>query len=178
MVPSQSNRYAPKSPGGNFSFMRRMISFSRGYAFLSSIRRSASWTHSSTVRASFVAQGDHGIDSGCAARGNVARQQGGEQEHGGDRSDGCRINSIDLVQDGFHQTPDKVRAGQAHPQTNQCEQHTFPNYQTKHLLWTCAERNAQSDFVSALGDGERHHAINADGRKEEGEGRKTGEERG
>ena len=46
---------------------------------------------------SFVPQGDHGIDLRGAARGNVAREQRGEQEHRSDRADGCGIDGIDLI---------------------------------------------------------------------------------
>jgi hypothetical protein len=53
-----------------------------------------------------------------------------------------------------------------------------PKHQTKHLLRAGAESNAQSDFVSALRYGKRHHSIDADGREEQCEARKTGEERG
>ena len=62
-------------------------------------------------RSSFIAQGYHGIDLGGAARGDVARQQRGQQQNSGDGADSSGIHRIDVIQDGPHQAADKVRAG-------------------------------------------------------------------
>src|SRR5712671_107513 len=111
----------------------------------------------------FLAESNHGVDLGGAARRNVARKKRGEQKYGGDGADRDRVHGVDLIEKSLHHAADKVSASEAHEQSKKSEYHSFLKYKTKHLVGASAERDPQTNLVGALGHREGHHAINPDG---------------
>src|SRR6266436_420822 len=125
---------------------------------------------------SFLAESNHGVDLGGAARRNVARKKRGEQKYGGDGADRGRVHGVDLVEKSLHHAADKVSTSEAHEQSKKSEHHSFLKYKTKYLIGAGAERDAQANLVGALGHCEGHHAVDADGGEQQCYPRKTREQ--
>src|SRR6266404_6330643 len=120
-----------------------------------------SW-RSITLGILFLAESDHGVDLGGAARRNVARKKRGEQKCGGDGADRGRVHGVDLVEKSLHHAADKVSTSEAHEQSKKSEHHSFLKYKTKYLIGAGAERDPQTNLVGALRHREGHHAVDAD----------------
>src|SRR5215469_4512492 len=126
----------------------------------------------------FVAQGGHGIDLRGATSRRVAGKKGGQQENGSDGGESAVVDGADAVKQVFHHATDTPRTGQAEEDADHSEAEAFLQDHAENLLRTRAEGHAQTDFVSALRDGEGHDAINAEGGEDQGDEGKGAEENG
>jgi hypothetical protein len=109
----------------------------------------------------FVAQGDDGVDAGGAAGGNEARQQSDGGEQAGDAGKGERVGDTDTKQHAG-QEPRKGQ-GRKHAESDAEKRETsaLGEYETQDVAALGAKRDANAEFLGALGDAIGDQAIDA-----------------
>src|ERR1700683_4025081 len=118
---------------------------------------------------SFVPQRDHGIDANGAARGNVAGNDCDEDEQNCRRGKRCGIAGADREEKAGHQPGKRERSDHSDDNPGECDSSSLVEDYAKNVGALRSERHAHADFVSALRDGIRNHAVASDGRENQGE---------
>src|SRR5580704_3715206 len=108
------------------------------------------------------AEGDERIDSGGAARGDVAREQRDRGEDSRDHGERDWIGRIDAEQHRLEDPRYRDRAGDSSHETDRDDQHPFADGHAQDVEPLGAECDADSDFVRALAKRVRHHTVDAD----------------
>jgi len=125
-----------------------------------------------------VMEGDGRVDQGGAAGGDVGGDDGGDEEKRGDDAEGCGVDGIDLIEGGVHGAAYEVGTKKADGKPDGGEDQGFAENHAQDFSLRRAESHAQTNFVSALCDGEGDDAIDANGGQEQSDTRKAGKEDG
>src|ERR1700722_1782907 len=123
----------------------------------------------------FPAQGNHGVDAGGAAGGDVTGGERDDREKGGDGDEGDGIASPHAKKQTANQAGEGEGAGQAQPDPRDGERHPLPHQEPRNMRGRGAEREANAEFARALGDQVRHYAIYSDGGESQREKREEAE---
>ena len=82
----------------------------------------------------FVTQRDHGIDFRCLVCGNVAGEQGGDEQRERDRAECGHINRAYAIEHAAHGATDKAGAHQSQSQTDGGQNNSFLQNQPEHVI--------------------------------------------
>src|ERR1700722_17542750 len=110
--------------------------------------RSAAHTMFKTL---FVAQSDHGVDAGGAARGNEAGENGhaGQDErHGGECYRIARADSVEQMRKTGEQAGENQRGGCSDGNAGDGEAKTVSDDHTENISFFSAERHANADLMN------------------------------
>src|SRR5712692_5587147 len=117
----------------------------------------------------FVAQRDHGIDAHRSSRGDATRRGGDARKNDryGDKRQ--RIVWGNLVELCRKRSARTEGAKHSYGDANRRQFQSLADDHTHNLRRTCAQRRPNADFVGALRDQMRHHAVDPDRSQKHGQ---------
>ena len=110
---------------------------------------------------------NHRIDTRRASRRRQRSEGRYYQDEHRDRGKGGRIESVDLVKHGAHQTHGSRGPAETAEDSSQRQRQGLVRNQLHNTCTSRPERHADTDLVRALGDLVCHHAIDPEHRQHE-----------
>src|SRR5882724_2170201 len=117
------------------------------------------------TRSLLVPQSHYGIDLHGAPGRHVTRRQSHQEQQGSYSCEDQRILRLYAKQQAGKEARQRKGAENARRDSREGQAGAASQNQSEHALWSCAQCHANADLLCSLADRVTHHAVDANGRK-------------